>query len=155
MVFNRLTKLLILISIINLVVKSALLCWYTVIPRFTGPRFTVSRDITWLFVFPDVVFNNRTYVNFPLFTVPRIYRAFFLSPEKHGKSRDYCYMPRFSFMCTYWDNYCLYSTVYSAIFFIFPLVYELPLFLSFSISILLNQFIFCYNITLKLSPLIL
>ena len=50
----------------------------TVISRFTGPRFTVSLDITCLFVFPR-------------FTVPPIYRSFLFSPEKHGKSGDYCY----------------------------------------------------------------
>ena len=36
------------------------------------------------------MFHNRTCANFPRFTVPPIYRAFLLSPEKHGKSGDYC-----------------------------------------------------------------
>ena len=43
---------------------------YTVIPRFTGPRFTVSLDIACLFVFPQYRVYNRACVNFP-----PIYRA--------------------------------------------------------------------------------
>ena len=52
--------------------------------------YTVSHYITCLSVSPDIVFYNRTYVKFPPIYRAPIYRAFLLSPEKHGRSGDDC-----------------------------------------------------------------
>ena len=62
--------------------------WCTVIPRFTGPRFTVSLDITCLCVPSISCFTIEHVLTLPRFTVPPIYHAFLLSPKKHGTSGD-------------------------------------------------------------------
>ena len=49
------------------------------------PRYNVS-----LCVPPILCFTIEHVLTFPQFTMPPIYRAFLLSPEKHGKSGDYC-----------------------------------------------------------------
>ena len=63
----------------------------TVIPRFTGPQFTVSSMYRAWLCSPNIRIYNQTCVNSPpIYRVPRIYRVFLLSPEKHGKSGDDC-----------------------------------------------------------------
>ena len=54
-------------------------------PIYHAPRYNVP-----LCVLPISCFTIKHVLIFPRFTVPPIYRAFLLSPEKHGKSGDYC-----------------------------------------------------------------
>ena len=63
----------------------------TVVPRYTVPRYTVFLDIPCTIFFPQIaclaVFTRKTYLDIPCTS---IYRAFFVSPKKHGISRNYC-----------------------------------------------------------------
>ena len=64
----------------------------TVILRLTGPQFTMSLDITCLFVFPRIVLYNRTCVNSPPIAIdcaPNL-PCIFAFPREAGKSGDYC-----------------------------------------------------------------
>ena len=59
-------------------------------PIYRAPIYRVPRYNVPLWVPPISCFIIEHVLNFPRFTVPPIYRAFLLSPEKHGKSGDYC-----------------------------------------------------------------
>ena len=59
-------------------------------PIYRAPIYRVPRYNVPLCVPPISCFTIEHVLTFPRFTVPPIYRAFLLSPEKHGKSGDYC-----------------------------------------------------------------
>ena len=63
----------------------------TVKPLYTVPLYTVFLDIPCTVFFPQIaclaVFTRKTYLDIPCTS---IYRAFFVSPKKHGISRNYC-----------------------------------------------------------------
>ena len=60
--------------------------WYSNSPIYRVPRYTAP-----VLVPPISCFTiEHDVLTFPRFTVPPIYRAFLLCPEKHGKSGDYC-----------------------------------------------------------------
>ena len=64
----------------------------TVKPLYTVPRYTVILDIPCTVFFPQIaclaVFTRKTYLDIPCTSI--IYRAIFVSPERHGIERFYC-----------------------------------------------------------------
>ena len=59
-------------------------------PIYRAPISRVPRYNVPVCVPPISCFTIEHVLTFPIFTLPPIYRAILLSPEKHGKSGDYC-----------------------------------------------------------------
>ena len=59
-------------------------------PIYRVPRYNVPLCVPPISCFTIKHILTSPVLPCPRFTVPPIYRAFLLSPEKHGKSGDYC-----------------------------------------------------------------
>ena len=74
---------------------------YTVIPRFTVPRFTVYPDLLCMRLFPKISCISKYIQIVPRF---RIYLAFYLSPERPSKSGYDCINYRAVARNFYWGG---------------------------------------------------